>query len=233
MTEVEAYLKGLPFEWEVIVVDDGSTDRSLAFVEAFVCDRRGFSLIAVEHAGKPRAIWAGIQQARGEIILFTDMDQSTPIQELDRLLPWYQQDYHVVIGSRGMRRSGTTPVRKLGSVLFLSLRQLILLPRIHDTQCGFKSCRRQVALEVFPKLQALKAGETPAGWKVTAYDVELLYLMERAGYRIKEVKVEWRNRDHSITKRDGLSNSSYLNKSVEMAREVLRVKLNQLKGVYD
>ncbi len=233
LAEVEAYLSGLALRWEVIIVDDGSTDRSPELLQDFVRARAGFSLVTCAHAGKPRAIWEGIQRARGEIVLFTDMDQSTPIREFDRLLPWYGENFAVVIGSRGLRRSGTTLIRKLGSFLFLSLRQLILLPNIRDTQCGFKSCRREAAIEIFPKLQALQAGDEPVGWKVTAYDVELLYLFARAGYRIKEVQVEWRNRDRSNTKQDGQARSNYLHESIEMAREVLRVKLNQIKGLYD
>jgi len=232
LLEVEQYLHSLPFGWEVIIVDDGSSDGSLALIAAFIQSRDHFCLVPAVHGGKPRAIWAGVQQAQGEIVLFTDMDQSTPIKEFDRLLPWYQAGFQVVIGSRGLRRSGTSLLRQLGSVLFLSLRQLILLPNIQDTQCGFKSCQREAALQVFPKLQALQQDEPPAGWKVTAYDVELLYLMEQAGFQVKEVQVEWRNRDHSETKHNGEARSSYLQESVEMAREVLRVKLNQLRGVY-
>jgi hypothetical protein len=232
LAEVENYLTGLPFCWEVIIVDDGSTDLSPALLAEFVQPRDHFSLISAAHKGKPRAIWTGIQQARGELILFTDMDQSTPLHEFERLLPWYQDGYQVVIGSRGLRRDGTTFLRKLGSFLFLSLRQLILLPNIQDTQCGFKSCQRWAALQVFPKLTALQQNGAPAGWKVTAYDVELLYLMEQAGLRIKEVQVEWRNRDQSNTKSEGQARNAYLQESIEMAREVLRVKLNQVKGVY-
>jgi dolichyl-phosphate beta-glucosyltransferase len=232
LAEVESYLASQPFCWEVIIVDDGSTDLSPDLIAEFVQARDHFSLISTAHTGKPRAIWAGIQQARGEIVLFTDMDQSTPIRELDRLLPWYQAGFQVVIGSRGLRREGTTFLRKLGSILFLSLRQLILLPEIRDTQCGFKSCQREVALLVFPKLTALQQNGAPAGWKVTAYDVELLYLLERSGLRIKEVQVEWRNRDQSNTKSEGKVRNAYLQESIEMGREVLRVKLNQVKGVY-
>jgi dolichyl-phosphate beta-glucosyltransferase len=233
LAEVENYLCGLSLGWEVIIVDDGSTDLSPALIAEFVRSRDRFGLISAVHKGKPSAIWTGIQQARGELILFTDMDQSTPIQELERLLPWYQEDYQVVIGSRGLRRDGTTFLRKLGSFLFLSLRQLILLPNLQDTQCGFKSCRREAALQVFPKLTALQQDGAPVGWKVTAYDVELLYLMERSGLRIKEVQVEWRNRDLSTTKTEGQSRNAYLKESIEMAREVVRVKLNQVKGIYD
>lgn len=230
--EVQQYLVHLASPWEVLIVNDASTDRSRELVAAFVDDKPRFQLIEIEHGGKPAAVWAGVQAARGNVILFTDMDQSTPIEEWDKLRPWYDRGYDVVIGSRGRAREGTSIIRKLGSVVFLTLRQFVLLKDIKDTQCGFKSCRRTVALEIFPQLAAIKAQAKPEGWKVSAYDVELLHLCEKAGYRIREVKVRWRNRDLSDTKAPEGTLTRYLRESLEMAREILRVKLNDLKGYY-
>ena len=210
LEEVYQYLRSQPFSWEVIVVDDESTDGSRRLIEDFAADKEELSLACISHGGKPAAVWAGIQQARGGVVLFTDMDQSTPISELGKLLPWYGQGYDVVIGSRGATRAGFSPIRKLGSFVFRSLRSLFLLRDINDTQCGFKSCRRQVALDIFPRLQFFKQAEKPTGWKVSAYDVELLFLMESAGYSIKEVVVEWQNRDESNTKGQQGDLSRYL-----------------------
>lgn len=233
LDEVEAYLKRQSYAWEVVVVDDGSSDGSKQLVEQIIADKAGFRLLTIPHGGKPAAVWAGIQQAQGDIVLFTDMDQSTPIAEIDKLLPWYERGYDVVIGSRGAAREGFSVVRKLGSLIFRGLRSLFLLRNISDTQCGFKTCRRQVALATFPRLQFFKQADRPSGWKVSAYDVELLYIMERSGYTIKEVVVEWQNRDVSVTKGQQSDLVRYLNESLEMAREVLRVKRNQLRGMYD
>ncbi len=233
LDEVHRYLIERSYTWEVVVVDDGSTDNSQALTQDFIQDKAGFYLHTIPHGGKPAAVWAGIQRARGEIVLFTDMDQSTPIDQLERLLPWYEQGFDVVIGSRGTAREGSSLIRQVGSFVFLSLRRLFLLRDIIDTQCGFKSCRRPVALEIFPRLQFFKQKDKPTGWKVSAYDVELLYLFEKAGYRIQEVVVRWRNRDRSVTKSQQGELARYLNESIEMAREVTRVKLNQLKGLYD
>ena len=215
------------------MVDDGSTDDSRPLVQALIADKAGFSLLSIVHGGKPAAVWAGIQAAQGEIVLFTDMDQSTPIHEVDKLLPWYDQDFQVVIGSRGAAREGFNLMRKLGSLIFRGLRSLFLLRDINDTQCGFKTCRRHVALETFPRLQFFKQAERPSGWKVSAYDVELLFIMEKAGYAIKEVVVEWQNRDVSVTKGQQSDFLRYLNESLEMAREILRVKRNEMRGMYD
>jgi hypothetical protein len=117
--------------------------------------------------------------------------------------------------------------------VFLTLRRLVLLPDIADTQCGFKLCRRQVALETFPHLEFLRQADKPTGWKVTAFDVEFLFLVDRAGYRIKEVLVSWKNRDQSNTKSQQGDLARYLSESINMAREVTRVKLNQMRGFYD
>jgi glycosyltransferase involved in cell wall biosynthesis len=233
LDQVHDYMVQQDNAWEVVIVNDGSTDDSRALIQAFVQDKPQFALYDIPHGGKPAAVWAGIQQSQGDIVLFTDMDQSTPITELDKLLPWYDQGYDVVIGSRGMAREGTSPLRQLGSVVFLNLRRLFLLRNIHDTQCGFKSCRREAAIEIFPRLQYFQQLDKPMGWKVSAYDVELLYLFHRAGYRIKEVVVQWRNRDLSTTKSQQSELGRYLHESLEMAKEVLRVKRNEVQGLYN
>ncbi len=233
LDEVHHYLRGQEYGWEVIVVNDGSTDHSRRLVERFVADKADVSLFDIPHGGKPAAVWAGIRKARGEIVLFTDMDQSTPLHELEALLPWYDRGYDVVIGSRGVSREGFSVTRRLGSFVFRTLRRLILLRDISDTQCGFKSSRREAAVEVFPRLQFFRQKERPEGWKVSAYDVELLHLFEKAGYATKEVEVEWRNRDESDTKDQTGELVRYLRESVEMAKEVLRVRLNELRGLYD
>ena len=123
-------------------------------------------------------------------------------------------------------------MRKLGSFVFRTLRSLFLLRGINDTQCGFKTCRREAALEAFPKLQFFKQADKPTGWKVSAYDVELLYLFEKAGLAIKEVEVVWLNRDISDTKGQQGDMARYLRESLDMAREVYRVKRNELRGLY-
>lgn len=228
LQEMHAYLSKQPWSYEVIISDDGSTDASRDLVRQVVADLPHFRLQENVHHGKPGAVWAGIQAARGELVLFTDMDQSTPIGQLDLLLPAYASGYDVVIGSRGMQRSNFRWYRRLGSAVFRSLRRLLMLRDISDTQCGFKSMRRSVALDLFPRLDAIRRAEAISGWKVTAFDVELLYLAEKAGYRIAEVTVAWENRDVATGK-----GKSYLRESKEMAEQLCRIKWNELRGRYD
>jgi len=233
LDEVLDYLSRAPFTWEVIVVDDESTDDSLRLVEAF-CERHdGFRHRRIPHGGKPAAVFAGIERARGEIVLFTDMDQSTPIEEFERLHPWFERGYDVVIGSRGTARDGFSVLRRAGSSAFRMLRRSLVLGEIEDTQCGFKACRREAALVCFPKLQFFATDERPSGWRVSAFDVELLYLFRRAGYAIREVEVRWWNRDRSDTKAQMGEVRRYVHESREMLVEVLRIKLNEVRGLYD
>jgi dolichyl-phosphate beta-glucosyltransferase len=233
LDEVHQYIAEQAYPWEVIIVNDESTDNSRSLVEDFVNNTANFSWFDIPHGGKPAAVWAGIQKAKGEIVLFTDMDQSTPIHELSKLLPWYQKGFDVVIGSRGTTREGFSIIRRIGSVVFRAFRRLFLLRDVSDTQCGFKSCRRKAAQSVFPRLQFFKQANRPTGWKVSAYDVELLYLFERCGYSMKEVTVAWQNRDESDTKDQSGELARYFKESIEMTKEIVRVKLNQVKGLYN
>ena len=228
LDEMHAYLSQQSYAFEVIVSDDGSTDDSVSQVRAFCESHPRFKLVENVHAGKPSAVWNGIQRARGEIVLFTDMDQSTPLNQVDRLLARFDAGLRVAIGSRGFERENFPLHRKLGSAAFRAFRQLILLRGISDTQCGFKAMRRDVALALFPELEAIRRSGPVTGWRVTAFDVELLYLAQRAGYGIAEVQVDWADRDEAKGKR-----KSYLAESREMAAQILRVKLNDWRGLYD
>ncbi len=227
LDEMHAYLCRQDYAYEVVVSDDGSTDDSLALVRDSIAAKPAFRLVENAHGGKPSAVWGGIQAARGEIVLFTDMDQSTPIDQVARLLPRFAEGSDVVIGSRGYGRRDFPLYRRLGSAIFRAFRRLLLLRGISDTQCGFKAMRAPVARRLFPKLEAIACPQQISGWKVTAFDVELLYLAERAGLAIAEVVVEWSDRDVSRGK-----GKSYWKESKEMAEQVWRIKRNAWRGLY-
>lgn len=229
---VAAYLSKAKFSWEVIISDDGSTDGSRELVEEFVkkqkslpANRRGFRLLKNAHGGKAAAINAGVSAAKGEIILFTDMDQSTPIKEVEKLLPYYDEGYDVVFGSRGKARNNFPIMRQITSWGFRAFRQLFLLSHITDTQCGFKSFKNATAKKLFPKLSVLR--QKASGWTVSAFDVELLFLAEKAGYKLKEVDVEWSQQDISTGKGNKL-----VKESIDMLKQIITVKVNDLKGLY-
>ncbi|MGB9637473.1 MAG: glycosyltransferase [Microgenomates group bacterium] len=226
LEEVYDFLKKQDFSWEVIISDDGSTDDSREIIREQIKDKKNFRLIENPHGGKPSAVWNGIKNSQGEHVLFTDMDQSTPLREVLKLIPYFG-GYEVVIGSRGMERENFSILRKIGSNVFRLLRKFLLLRNIKDTQCGFKAFRTDVAKKIFPMLQFFKTEKAVKGWKVTSFDVELLFIAEKFGYKIKEVPVEWRDRDVSTGKK-----KSYIKESWDMLKQIFRVKLNDLKGLY-
>jgi dolichyl-phosphate beta-glucosyltransferase len=230
LSEIYSYISEKKFWWEVIISDDGSTDSSKSLVKKLSKDYKGWKVLDNPHKGKPLAIYAGLKKAKGEYVLFADMDQSTPISELDKLLP-FVGDFEVVIGSRGIERKEFPLYRKMGSAIFMNFRKMMLLPEIKDTQCGFKLFRRSVVLEAFPHLEFLKTSKKAKGWMVTSYDVELLHIIKKLGYKIKEVVVEWLDRDTSTSK--GGSLEKYFKESKSMASQIIRVKLNDVRGLYD
>lgn len=224
--EVNQYLKKAKFTYEVIISDDGSTDGSLELVEKEVRLYRNFRTIKNLHGGKAAAILSGIRSSKGEIVLFTDMDQSTPLKEIEKLMPYYDQGFDLVFGSRGKARQNFPITRQLASFLFRVFRQTLLLREVSDTQCGFKSFRSPVAKKLFPKLSIFKQVAS-SGWTVSAFDVELLFLAEKAGYKLKEVDVEWSDQDKSTSK-----DRKFINESLDMLKQILTVKFNDIRGLY-
>ena len=227
LDEVNDFLTKQEFSWEVIIADDGSTDESREIIERQIKDKEHFRLIENPHGGKPAAVWGGIKNAGGQYVLFTDMDQSTPIKEVLKLIPYFEK-YEVVIGSRGMERENFSILRKIGSNVFRVFRKILMLRDINDTQCGFKAFQTNVAKKIFPMLQFFKEEKTVKGWKVTSFDVELLFIAEKLGFKVKEVPVEWKDRDVAKGKK-----KSYLKESKEMLIQILSVKLNDLRGLYN
>ncbi len=227
LTDVLAFLKKQKFTWEVLISDDGSTDSSLSLIENYAKKDDRVRLLKNAHAGKPYALRSAVNAAHGEYLLLTDMDQSTPIQELLKLIA-HTPKYQIVIGSRGARRTDSTIIRQLASIIFLMVRRFILLPEIKDTQCGFKLINTNLAKKIFSRMRIFGRANNAVGWKVTAYDVEMLHLGKKMGAQIKEVRVIWKNEDTSSGK-----SRNFVKESLEMLFEILRVRVNDLLGKYN
>ena len=230
LEELKDFLDSQKFSWEVIVSDDGSTDNSLSLVNSFAKKNPKFKVLPNAHAGKPYALRSAINVAAGDYVLLTDMDQSTPISEITKLLPWTEKGFDVVIGSRGARRSDSTLFRQFASIVFQTARRAILLPRIKDTQCGFKLLETDLARKIFSEMRIFGRENNAKGWKVTAYDVEMLFLARRHRKPIKEVRVIWKNED---TSSGNNKNRNFIKESIEMMFEILRVRVNDMLGRYD
>ena len=222
------YLAGQPHAHEVLVVDDGSQDETVSLVEAFAGEHPSFAVLREPHRGKAMAVRAGMLAARGRYVLFADLDLSTPLTYIEPFLELLDGGWDIVIASReakGGARLGLPLHRRAMGKVFSLLVRLLLLPGVHDSQCGFKAFRRDVAHDLFRDLRVFQAKASEVrGPRVTAFDVELLLLARKKGYTIREVPVLWR---HVETKRVNPLLDSY-----RMLREVLTIWWNDRRGLY-
>ncbi|MBI4137327.1 glycosyltransferase family 2 protein [Candidatus Roizmanbacteria bacterium] len=222
---VVSYLKTQDYTWEVILVDDGSSDNTKKLLKSFVQKHPHFKLIENPHQGKAGTVTTGMLKAQGTYVLFTDFDQATPITQIDEVLP-FLKDHDIVIGSRAGSRKGAPLSRIIMARGFMALRTIILGLDVQDTQCGFKAFRREVAHDIFDRLHLYRTNQTNEGSRVTAgFDVELLYLAKRRGYSIKEVPVAWR---YVETRR-----VNPIRDSIEGLWDLLRIRLLSLRRLYE
>lgn len=210
LRQIIDYLKGRKSTAEIIVVDDGSTDRTASLARSILTDWPLSRVISFEkNQGKGAAVKIGVLQARGELILLTDADLSTPIEELEKFWP-LAGDYEVVIGSRALPASDLrirqSRLRENMGKFFNLLVRWLVLPDFKDTQCGFKLFKRQAAREIFSRLKT-------TGF---AFDVEALLLARKLGYKIAEIPVVWTNSADSRVK--------LISSSVKMLLELIRIR---------
>ena len=224
LTEVADYLRLQKYAWEVIIVNDSSTDNTLELIKKFVSKQPGFRVMDEPHRGKAGTVIAGMLSAQGEIVLFTDMDQATPLKEVEKFLPEFKEGYDGVIGKRTGRK-GAPLARKVMAYGFMVLRYLILRLPYKDTQCGFKAFKNEAAKKVFGKMKVFGENTSFTGPSVNAaFDLELLYISRKLGLRVIDVPVAW---DYRETKR-----VSPIKDSVEAIFDMLRVRRNALMGKY-
>ena len=183
----DEYLKTRDYSYEVIVVDNNSTDRTEAIVEELI--GRGLNntrLMRVSVAGKGATVKAGIEAAAGDYRLFMDADNATPISEIEKFWTYFDQGYSVVIGSRYLKDSNVTHRQPLYRIILSRaanmLIQVMTLPGIKDTQLGFKAFTSKATKDIFDRVLISGYG----------FDMEVLTIANQRGYRIKEVPVLWR-----------------------------------------
>lgn len=224
--QVPKYLAKQDYSYEIIIVDDGSEDNTAKLADAFAKGYENVRVVKNPHQGKAETVKTGVQIATGDLVLFTDFDQATPISEIEKLLPHFPE-YDIVIGSRqlpGAKREKEPFYRHFMGLVFNLVVQTIAVRGIWDTQAGFKCFKGPVAKELFAKLKVYGKGRKVKGALVTAFDVELLFLAKKLGYKIKEIPIIWH---HVATSR-----VNPLKDSLRMFRDVVKVRLNDIRGVY-
>ena len=213
---VGARLDRAPYEFEIVVVNDGSRDRT---AEAARAARPDVRLLTNEiNRGKGYTVRRGVAEARGQIILFSDADLSTPIEKIDNFLPRLEAGADIVIGSRALPESRIERrqniVREMAGRTFNRLLRFLVSVPFRDTQCGFKAFGRAAARQVF-------ARQRIEGW---GFDAELMVIARRLGLRVEEVPVRWVNSPDSRLRiwRD----------APRMLLDLLRIRWNDLRGRY-
>ncbi len=225
LDQVFDYLSKQKYSWEVLLVDDGSPDNTPKLLSNFAKKHRNFKFFEEPHRGKAGTVIAGMLKTQGEIVLFTDMDQATPLNQIEKFLPKFESGYDVVIGSR-VGREGYPLVRKIMAYGFMTLRRLILNLPFKDTQCGFKAFKREDAEEIFKRMKVFNDKQRAKGAAVTAgFDLEVLYIARKLKLKVAEVQVEWHEK--------GLRKEvSPIKDSWDGFRDLIKVRVNALSGKY-
>jgi len=220
LVEIDKYLKQQDYDYEILVVNDGSKDNTAKLVEELKPQIANLKLInnKVNH-GKGYVVRQGMLTALGEYRLFTDADNSTSIDQIEKMWPWFEKGYDVVIGSRDVKGAVLDPpqpfIRRFIGQIFKLIRKIICdVWGLQDTQCGFKCFRGEVAEEVFSRTKIDQF----------SFDVETLLIAKILGYKIKEIPVLWRNDPKTKVT---------LKSAIKMLPDLIKIRWYKIKGMYE
>ena len=218
LEQVFGFLKKQTFTSEVLVVENGSTDKTFEIAQDFAAHHANLRVIQNDWRGKGLAIQRGIQEATGEYLFLCDADLSMPIAEISKFIPPQLPKVDIAIASReapGAVRYHEPYYRHFTGRVFNTLIRLLVLPTLQDTQCGFKCIRADVARDIFRY-------QTLTGW---AFDVEMLFIARHHRYQVVEIPIHWYfNADSKI---------SVLRDSLRMFLDLLVIRRNARRGLYD
>lgn len=218
LPQVIEFIGNQSFESEIVIVDNNSSDDTQAIAARFAAENPCIVLLSEPVQGKGAAVKTGMISASGEYLFMADADLSMPVDEVSKFLPPNLSGYDVAIASRevqGAVRYNEPGYRHLMGRVFNYVVKILAVPGFQDTQAGFKCFRREVALDILKR-------QTINGW---AFDVELLFIARRLGYDIVEIPINWYYRANSRI--------NPLGDAVKMFREVLKIRINGWRGVYN
>ena len=220
LTEVDSYLRTRDYDYEILVVNDGSGDKTVEIAKNLIPGIKNLRVTGYNrNQGKGYAVRFGMMEAKGDFRLFSDADNSTSVDQVEKMWPEIEKGADIVIGSRDIKDAVLDPpqpwIRQMllgeGFKLF---RKLVLgLWKIEDTQCGFKCFSKEAAENIFPKCRISRF----------AFDPEILIIAEKMGYKIKEIPVYWKNDLESKVKFKSI---------LKIALDLFVIKLNSLRGFY-
>jgi len=218
--EIDKYLKTQDYDYEIIVVNDGSKDKTAEVVRKLEPAIANLRLIDnKENHGKGYVVRQGLLKSKGEIRLFTDADNSTSIDQVEKFFPYFKQGFDIVIGSRDVKGAviaNPQPFfrRFVGNVFNLAVQIIVGLWGMWDTQCGFKALSAKAAEDILPRCRIDR-------W---AFDPEILKIGKKLGYKIKEVPIVWVNDPDSKVKFKGM---------VRMGIDLFKIRWNLITRKYD
>mgnify|MGYP001609989269 CR=1 FL=1 len=217
--DIDKYLSKQSYDYEIIVVNDGSKDKTAEVVRNLTPKIKNLKLIDNKiNQGKGEIVKQGMIEAKGDYRLFTDADNSTSIDQVEKMWPYFEEGYDIVIGSRDVKGAVLDPPQPpnrlfLGEVFGLFTSIMCGTWGIQDTQCGFKGLTKKASEAIFPKCKIDRF----------AFDPEILIIGKKLKYRIKEVPVHWKNDLESKVKFKSM---------VKMGVDLLRIRMNIIKRVY-
>ncbi len=217
--DIDKYLIKQDYQYEIIVVSDGSKDNTAKVVKNLTSRIKCLKLIDnKENHGKGFVVRQGLLEAKGDIRLFTDADNSTTIDQVEKIFPWFDKGFHIIIGSRDIRGAVLDPPQPwhrvfVGNVFNLLVQVIVGLWGIWDTQCGFKALSAEAVNNILPRCKINR-------W---AFDPEILKVGKKLGYNIKEVPVYWINDPNSKVKLKGM---------VKMGFDLFKIRWNLITGKY-
>jgi glycosyltransferase involved in cell wall biosynthesis len=217
LEQVFAFLEHQSYEAEVLVIENGSSDRTLEIAQGYAAKRKNLRVLHEPGRGKGLAVRRGMLEARGQYRFMCDADLSMPIDEVNKFLPPHKPGFDVAIGSRevpGAVRYDEPFYRHFGGRLINFVIRLLILPRLQDTQCGFKCFRAEAAENLFGQ-------QLMDGW---SFDIEVLYLAEQAGYKIVEIPIHWYYRSESKV--------NAVRDAARMIGDILLIRANMRRGLY-